>query len=66
MAVGETYTVGPDARGGWKIEKNGTVVRAEISTKQQALSQARQFADRNDTVTVQASDGRFQERFNPR
>ena len=63
----KTYTVGPKAgdKKGWKVESNGRVV-SRHNKKQTALSKARELADRNDSITVQDRNGRFQRRFQPR
>lgn len=58
-----TYTVGPkpgDLKG-WKVEANGRTV-SRHNKKRTAVDRAKDLADRNDSITVKDSDGRFQKR----
>lgn len=61
-----SYTVGPKPgdRTGWKVEANGRVV-SRHRKKSTALKRARELADRNDTITIQNRNGRFQKRIRP-
>jgi hypothetical protein len=66
MTVGKDYTVGPMPDSSmWKVESNGRRV-SKHRKKSRALKKARDLADRNDTVSVQDRNGRFQRRFQPR
>jgi len=58
-----TYTVGPASGDStrWVVQADGRVV-SRHNKKRNATQKARDLRDRNDTVTVQDRNGRFQKR----
>lgn len=58
-----TYTVGPKPgnKKGWRVLANGRTV-SKHNKKHTAEKKAKKLADRNDSITVKDSNGRFQKR----